>query len=525
MKHNMDINEVKKRSGEKLLIGGAFFLFILVSTYKLSNASLWYDETIEYWFSKIMVGYLPFEADGSENMYQRILTTYQPPLYNFLLYFWLKISDSVWWFRFFGVVMGFIGMVGLYKSIYKATENSYLASGSVMFSTFVYQLLYYWQECAEYCIMLASLFWATFFWISIIKEPKKKNIIGFTISAIFSVYSQYGAAFPILVMGISSLIAIAIEKKRKCLIEMIISYSLAGVFAAMPLYVFFMRKQMNAQSGSRMAIGDIIFEGGIVRDQLKSLLQIFKWNLTSYYSDTAIQIFFGIVLVMIALVLVKGSRIAKGLIVVNVLTWELYYLAVKCGIYSYGNFGNRYNIFFIPIWIVTFFVLTFEVYRLIERSPFLNKLELQYVFAGASMTFCLCFCFFGWSAKIQNNWTKEESRNVTAEWIRENGKETETLVYYGANAGFAYYIRSNENYDGAWEKNVTYMPWFRSKTPEQWKTYLNETYGVSWPKKLYVVATHVYGDELDVLSKQFTDKGYKRVDLYNTRGSLVEFIR
>ena len=202
----------QKNHRESILLGGVFLLFLIISTYKLTNASLWFDESIEYWYSKIMVGELPFESSGTVNMYQRIISTFQPPLYNVLMYFWLKISDSVWWFRFFGVVMGFIGMIGLYKAIFKATGNSYLASCSVAFATFVYQLLYYWQECAEYCIMLAGLFWTLYYWIAMIKEPNRKNLIGFTISAIIPIYSQYGSAFPVVIMGASLLIITWLKK-------------------------------------------------------------------------------------------------------------------------------------------------------------------------------------------------------------------------------------------------------------------------------------------------------------------------
>ena len=81
-----------KKHRESILLGGVFLLFLIISTYKLTNASLWFDESIEYWYSKIMVGELPFESSGTVNMYQRIISTFQPPLYNVLMYFWLKIS-------------------------------------------------------------------------------------------------------------------------------------------------------------------------------------------------------------------------------------------------------------------------------------------------------------------------------------------------------------------------------------------------------------------------------------------------
>ena len=136
----MNIKDIDNKNRDYFLLGSVLILFILVTTYKLTNASLWFDETVEYWYSKVLVGTLPYDST-KVNMYQRITSTYQPPLYNILMYFWLRISDSVWWFRFFGVVMGFIGMIGLYKGVCKAIDNSALASASVAFSAFVYTII------------------------------------------------------------------------------------------------------------------------------------------------------------------------------------------------------------------------------------------------------------------------------------------------------------------------------------------------------------------------------------------------
>ena len=519
----MNIKDIDNKNRDYFLLGSVLILFILVTTYKLTNASLWFDETVEYWYSKVLVGTLPYDST-KVNMYQRITSTYQPPLYNILMYFWLRISDSVWWFRFFGVVMGFIGMIGLYKGVCKAIDNSALASASVAFSAFVYQLLYYWQECAEYCLMLAALFWTVYYWICVIKAPSRKSIIGFTITAVISVYSQYGAAFPVAVMAIMALIIVISGKDKKHIADISISYIAAAVLAALPLYVFFLRKQMNSQSGSRVAISEITFEGNIIFDQIKALTRVFKWNLFSYYSTAATLIIFILLAIALIVVLFKGRKYARTLIITNAIIWELYYISVKLGIYSYGNFANRYNLFFIPIWVVTFFVVIFELYHIISGSARLNKTGvLQYMYAGAIAAFCLCFCIFAWTARIQNNWGKEEARNATAEWVKQKGYDSDTLVYYGANSGFAYYIRSDEGFDGYWEDNVTYMPWFSSRSEEDWNKYLNDIYGTDWPDQLYVVATHVAGNDLNLLSDQFIDKGYEKTNLYTSGGYLIRF--
>ena len=182
------MNIKSKINTEKLLMYAAFIFFFLITCYKLTYAPLWYDETVEWWYSKILIGALPFPTYCSNdiNMYERIISTFQPPLYNILMYFWLKVSSSEFWFRFFGVVMGFMGNVAIYKSV-KKIGNGYIAALSVFFTSCVSRLLMYWQECAEYCLMLGTLCWTVYFFISFIKEPSHKNIIFLTIFLIIPI--------------------------------------------------------------------------------------------------------------------------------------------------------------------------------------------------------------------------------------------------------------------------------------------------------------------------------------------------
>jgi hypothetical protein len=230
----------------------------------LTNAPLWFDEAVEFWYSKVMIGKVPYS--DLTNMYQRILDTFQPPLYNFLMYFWLKISESEWWFRFFGVVCGLFANIAIYKSVKKLCKNVYIASGAVFFSSCVYQLVYYWQECAEYCLMLGTFCWTIYFFLCVIEERTTKNIIIFTISAIIPVYSQYGAAFPIAVMVCAVFGVVLMSSNKKSIMTIMVSYLTAFFAAAVPLYAFFLKKQMESQHGGEVSIGTLDFKGGVVRD-------------------------------------------------------------------------------------------------------------------------------------------------------------------------------------------------------------------------------------------------------------------
>ena len=424
------------RRRESILTGVAFAFYLFITCYKLTNASLWVDETVEYWYSKIMFGPIPFDGNGAvgtTNMYQRIISTYQPPLYNVIMHFWLKVSDTEWWFRFFGVVMGFLGMIGIYKSV-KKISNAFFAAIAVVFSATVYQLVYYWQECSEYCLMLGLLCWTLYFWILLLQEANRKNIILFTVSAIVSVYSQYGAAFPVLVMAVVAFLVIIWTKNKKNIVAICISYVSALIFAALPLYFFFLRPQMLEQSEG--VKNSFIVGTDLLKDVFYKLQVVFKWNFVSYYSEEVTWILFMILIcgIVVSLIFSK-SQIIRLLIIMNICTWVCYYVVTKLGIYAFGSFGNRYGLFFIPSWIVIFFGVGYDLYSILERG-ILKKWDLHNIFVGICLCFVFCYAILSWNLKLEDNWKKENIRGAVNAWYEQNAAKKSTIVYYGADSGF-----------------------------------------------------------------------------------------
>ena len=54
------ISFIRKYAGQ-IAAATAFIIFTLVTCYQLTGSALWYDEAIEYWYSKILVGELPMK--------------------------------------------------------------------------------------------------------------------------------------------------------------------------------------------------------------------------------------------------------------------------------------------------------------------------------------------------------------------------------------------------------------------------------------------------------------------------------
>ena len=520
-----------KKDKEWVFIGAAFTLFLLVTCYKLTNASLWYDETVEYWYS---VGNMPealaLKFQGSTNIYQRIISTFQPPFYNITMHFWLQISDSEWWFRFFGVVMGFIGMIGLYKSI-KIISNFYVASLAVVFSTFVYQLAYYWQECSEYCAMLAFLFWAIYFWLRLLNGVNVINVVMFTIFSIIPVYCQYGAVFPIGVLIITAFVYVLLDKSKKNIIAICVAYVSAFLLAALPLYIFFVKKQLLNQKEMGTNINKLVtFHPNFIIDFFGNLKKIIQWSMLTAYGSESANILLIILTVLVILSLAFGkNKVVKRIIISNGLIWIFYYFAVKIGIYSYGTFspwgggiGSRYNLFLIPTWIVLIFSVGYDVFKVLSEKKYLyifNISNVKCIFVGICICAIICYSMNSWTNQLQQNWKKQDIRGVVNKWYEQEIYNKPTIIYYAAASGFSYYVRQNDNYNLQTENNVEYMYNLSGKSVNE---YITEIYGDSWPQELYIVASHIRnGADLNTLVECFVSKGYSRKDIFNSNGGYL----
>ena len=514
----------KKRNIEKLMVGAAFTIFVLIACYKLTNAPLWFDETVEFWNSKIMFGKLPYRTgiNDSTNMYQRILSTFQPPLYNFIMYFWLKLGTSEWWFRFFGVVMGTIGSIGIFKTV-KKISNTYTAAGAVFFSSCVLRLVYYWQECAEYCLLLGLLCWTIYAFICLLEKQSMKNIIIFTILCILPVYSQYGAVFPVAALLILAYVFIALKKDKKNIITITVSYLAAFVFTALPLVYLFLIKQLSLQRGRHIPSMQFSVEGNIFSDMFRSFRETISWNLCSYYGEAAATVLSWIFIICFVIFIFRSKNIyVRILAIVNVITWLLYYVVVKLGMYAYGTFGSRYDLFFIPLWIISLFCFGYEIYEFFKNTLDEKLHNSSKIFAGICAVAIACFMISSWTMKLQYNWQKEDMRSAVNSWLEADAQNSQTIVYYNGCSGFAYYLREQEDFSPEMEKNVVYMPWMYNKTVEDYTNYINSLYTDGWPQEIYLIGTHTYKD-LDELLSAFTDKGYTREDINTTRCLLTRF--
>ena len=128
---------------------------------------------------------------------------------------------------------------------------------------------------------------------------------------------------------------------------------------------------------------------------------------------------------------------------------------------------------------------------------------------------------------MQSNWGgKENSREAVEAWYTADAAESNTIVYYAGDSGFAYYVRHNNEYTDTTENNVIYMDWLRDKSMDEYRGFVNSIYGESesWPDEIYVVASHIL-DDFDTFMSSIISVGYDREDIYSSKAYLIRLTR
>lgn len=510
--------EVYNRS---LWIGITFGIILMVLMYKLATSSLWFDETIEYWFSKCMFGPVPGGRD-TNNMYERIVSTYQPPLYNVLMFFWLKIFDSEWWFHFFGVPMGIAGAAGVYKTIEK--EINYKA-GCIVALVLVTtkQYLYYIHECAEYCILLAVLPWLFYSWICLMEEYTDRKFLIFVILSVISIYSQYGAIFFVIVLAPTAYFYILYKKDRNNIISATITSFIALIVAVLPLWIFFFSKQIEHQQSIMYPKPQhkYIAQNKFYLENIDALKTVFKFNFNINERWIVLAVF----LCIIVLLFTKKKKI-RWIGFANILCWLIYFMAVKLNYYNYGRFGNRHSLFFLPIWIVSITLYLWELKEIIfdhlkkwNMKGNFSILEKKIIVDGILISIAFGLIYNGWES-IKPYWAKEDIRDATKKWYEVGAYNIDTLVYYASDAGFSYY---NKDYSFSKEPKITIMGWYQNKTVEEYEEYITGLYNGNIPDELYLIG--IAWDDLKIIVQSFVEQGYEATDVFYQRGGRLVYFK
>ena len=500
----------------KIIILFLLILFMLVNSYKLTNASLWFDEGVEY-----LISIMPFSK-----MIPAIKDTFQPPLYNFVMHFLFKISTSEYFFRFTGVIFGLFGCFGLYCSINEIC-NWKVAGISVFCYTFLRSIVYYNQECAEYSLLIANLFWTIYFFVCLIKGYSHNKAIGFSVFCVLSIYSQYGALFPLAAMSISIVLFYALDKQWKNLKSLIISMGSAMILFGVPLYFGFLKFQRESQGTTNIKSFDSLFVELI--NFINGIKTNFSVSFPTFYEHKFLTILVELIYIIAFGILIYGviqrkNRQYKFIAISGLLSYLLYSVAVQIGVYGYGNYGSRYVLPIVPTVFVSLFVVAYLVISSIKKSLIKINSIYSHVYS-IILIFTLTLNNLNNWQTIKHNWGKEDVRSTLNMWVEETNGDDEIYVYYAAVPTFAFY---SENYGldygkstvenwgpfGAnidptitQYKNFHYGENNRGKDIDYVKNSINQSFSNNMPDDFWFILSHINLDN-QVYMDTLAEMGY-----------------
>ena len=520
---------MEKREKQLIYTGIVFTIFFFLLMRNIVNASLWLDEGVEYWFSKSIHAVLPGESTIS-TMYERIIRTYQPPLYNVLMYIWLRIDDTELWFKLFGVVMGVGAGVAVFKTIQKAV-NTFVALISVLILANVYRFVYYVQECAEYNLMLLNICWMLFFFVTCIQDFSKIKVWGFTFFAVLAVYSQYGAVFIAAGFAIILFVYALVRKQKKEIKAVSFSYVAAGIFGALPLYIFFAKSQIARQIDNTAEAAKVNAEEGWITSFINGMKDVIEYNFipNNLSIRWAVCILLTAAFVMTVWLIVKKDRIITWYTIASLTTYSLYFLLVRIGVYGHGYFNNRYALFLLPMFFVEIVMVIGRFYILFKSDAAIKKDAVTLVY-GIIIGGILVYSILGYRV-IGNGWTKEDTRDMFKYWYMETPKDAETFVYYGAVPVFSFYMEHEEEYVpgdiiNQSSRNVVLQPDIRNAEKEEYKEYILSVYEGEIPSEIYFVGSHYITEDYDVMLEVFNELGYSKETLWEkTQAKIVRLTR
>ena len=434
------------------IIAGCFYLTHITTT------GLQFDEGIEYFYSKYMTA-LPvnLHESPSGNMYERIISTYQPPLYNIMMYCWLCLFDSEFFFRLAGVIVTFVGALGFYFTLKKITDFRWAALGMLMYLS-AYSVMYYALECAEYNLQLCMECWMIFFFIRCIdvKEVSRKDIIGFYLFAVLSIYSQYGSAFLIISLFIVLFHNYIKYKSYNSLRWLIIIGILVVFIFIVPLWIFFVEPQMTHQESLTISHRPVYVKN-IIYSLILSIYNSISWIYTYIYathvsmgSVAVFAIGTSFIFFIIIAIFRTHQRIYTLLVSTLLLCFLLYFFASAHSFYAYNAFegkvgcyniiwGKRYVLFIAPIFILTMMTSINQIYKSFPSKSKTRKLILL-----SNIGVVLILYAWMWLYGVVS---KGKEREAIYAWIEMNGYNKKTLIQPEVLPAFYFYYIHSPKYD------------------------------------------------------------------------------
>lgn len=497
-----------KNEKHSLWIYGAVLLVgFVLRLYYLGEQALWFDEAIEFW-----TAYVPFSKIS--HAVKEALR--DPPLYSYILHFWMKLSISEVWLRLFSVIVSIAGIIALMKLGIKHAGYTWgwipgffvaLAKSDIRFA----------QEVGQYALAISLIAWSMYFLDSYMHDFSKKSLIFFSLFSSTAIYTYYGSVISLGMAGLTSAFYLIRSKNWKAVIYL----ALAGVgigVSILPLILYLLPVQLYrglppqpfCLKGERPIYDALAAFPGSISEWILYQFMAYVYTEWSWEGIGSWIIWLpSLLLIAWGIYATRGSWIFSYLIA-GIL---VYYAISRWGLYP---FGGRYSLVFAP----AFWMSLGWATAMLLRAGFWKRV--------------IGFLILLWAALINIKVppeSLEDLHNITERWLSLRKSSDTSYVYYGAVPGLGHqllrkklfppnppevwYLRCWSGDSLCWQPKLqtVYGRWIRDLSPAKAKASILQD--VRHATRFWFIASHMHPGEVEYLSQGIVESGYEIKFLHN----------
>jgi len=482
-----------------LVAASIILLGFALRVHNLSARSLWFDEAMEYWVASASLPGLLATVK---------MAIQDPPLYSFLLHFWMKVGQNEFGLRFMSLSFSIIGMLGI-MTLGKLSSGKAVGLIAVLLVAFSPPDIRFAQEVGQYALMACALSWNLVFLYLALTRNLWRWWILWGVSALVGVYSYYGTVIIMVATASVGFVYCLAAKKRDVLLKQAVAGSICGVFV-LPLVLGWLPAQLfrgPTTKAFQVSVNPYVVELLRFLRQSKDLAtyqlmghQTYGWPWPAV-PEPMVWIPFLVALVP-GVIKLKSVYISVWFI----LCYLAYYFAGRFGAYP---FGGRHSLILLPLLVVTIAAGVFSIRRF--------NLVVGAAVLGAILSVCV----------LAPSEPQEDLRTIARFWLANRELDQATYVYYGAVPGFRYQLNLADGTPGTvpptwyvdcWrgapasycsQDGIFYGRWIRSLTPDQKRVSILQTTG-SAPDRMWMIFSHVHPHEDQEILVAF-EQDYKLV--------------
>jgi hypothetical protein len=471
-----------------------FFAFAY-RIWQLDIRSLWFDEAVEYLTASVDTLALPTAI---------VTLNYQPPLFSYLLHFWLNIGIDPFILRMLPVLISLLTLVVLMRwsaNIFGPTSMWRVGLVTAASPT----ELYYSQDLGEYSLLVFLISTTLMLLSSVAKHNKLRTSILAGLFGVLAIYTHYGAVLIIIPLNIALLLHLTWRDPRFFWRQCIIG--IAMIISLLPLVWSYLPYQFGRRT-EQISVAPFSFSFSEFYEFGSTIMKTLGFPLTGIgyleFSIWPVAIILGGLLLLIITSRKHSSHLIFGWFV---LSFSAYYMALRIGYYPSG--GTRYGLIFMPFLMVMFGLssnsTTWRSWLVIGMTLFACGLGL-YTSPNISMSQTL---------RQSATWApQEEMHESMTYWLEHRKKGQKTLIYYSAVPAFRYYAEllglddqwaedelqpvctSLSQTSNCQRQNLYYSTWIRHLSNEEKRAYTEELLG-GFPSEFWLLVSH--GTALEII--------------------------